>query len=40
MGDRAYTTDGSDDINKLPEITDSEILEMKYIEQIFDESSR
>ena len=40
MGDRAFPADGSDDMDELPEITDSDILEMKFIEQIFEESSR
>jgi len=40
MGDRVSSTDGSDDLNDLPDITDSDLVEMNFIEQIFDEASR
>ncbi len=40
MGDRVMSPDGSDDLSTLPDITDSDIMEMKYIEQIFEEASR
>ena len=40
MGDRVSSADGSDDLDELPDITDSDLVEMRYIEQIFDEASR
>jgi|FrelakmetLWP11LW_1041352.scaffolds.fasta_scaffold05052_2 hypothetical protein len=40
MGSRLTSEDGSDDLNDLPDITDNDLMEMKYIEQIFSEASR
>lgn len=40
LGERASTADGTDDLIDLPEITDADLLEMKYIKQILEEASR
>jgi hypothetical protein len=40
MGNRLTSEDGSADLNDLPDITDSDLMEMKYIEQIFSEACR
>jgi hypothetical protein len=40
LGDRVYSPDGSDSVNDLPDITDTDLMEMKYIDQIFSEASR
>ena len=40
MGNRMTAEDGSNDLDVLPDITDTDLMEMKYIEQIFSEASR
>jgi hypothetical protein len=40
MGNRQTSEDGSTDLNDLPDITDSDLMDMKYIEQIFSEACR
>jgi hypothetical protein len=40
MGDRMYGPDGSTKIMELPEVTETDLQEMKLISQIFTEASR
>ena len=40
LGDRTNVPEGSTNLSELPDITDADLMEMKYIEQIFTESSR
>lgn len=32
--------DGGENIEDLPDITDTDLMEMKYVEQIFEEAQR
>ena len=40
MGERVSPPDGGDNLEELDDITDADLMEMKYVEQIFEEAQR